>query len=369
VLSNYAERPFLQREAWVHELDYEYTRNSWWRLAAQVARSDISDEDDDSEGYLSSLQVDLNRSGAFTHTARLLYIDRQFDMNDMGFMERNALRQVEWDTTWRRSYDGERGSISGAIDRVYAVYRENADGERLPSRLQFTRDLKLKNGWRIFQDYRYFTSGVDDLISRGNGPVDQKSRIAAFLDVESARYGQWQWLVTLYGYQQGVSGFSGWSELGLSYFPRNDLTFRMNVIPAYSADWLVWQGGNSFGSYRTKRCDLDFHVDWFPAPNHELRVRWQWIGIDAELERAYRNSPTGRLIETREPLPSFTVNNLGLQIRYRYQFAPLSELFLVYGRGGFDLKEDRDSSLGGLFARQVDVRDADQFLVKVRFRL
>ena len=71
----------------------------------------------------------------------------------------------------------------------------------------------------------------------------------------------------------------------------------------------------------------------------------------------------------REPLAPFTVNNLGLQIRYRYEIGPLSELFLVYARGGFDLLRDDERSVGDLFGDMSDVRDADQFLVKVRYRL
>ncbi len=368
LLSTYTERPFFARAALVNEVDYEFARSSWWRIAAQSARSDIDIGADRSEGHLSSLQVDMNRAGAFTHTARWLYIDEQFDMNDMGYMERNSLRQFEWDMTWRRSQAGE-SPLSGVIDRLYAVFRENARGERLPSRLQFTHDLKFASGWRVYQDYRYFTSGIDDLISRGNGVVQQDARVAAFLDFESPRVGRWQYLATLYGYQQGVSGYSGWSELGISYFPRENLTFRMNLIPAYSADWLLWERDRLFGSYRANRCDLDFRIDWFPAPNHELRVRWQWIGIDAKPIQAFRNREDGELVETDDALSRFTVNNPGLQIRYRYQLAPLSEIFVVYSRGGFDFDRDENRSLGGLLRHSVDVRDADQFLVKVRFLL
>ena len=47
----------------------------------------------------------------------------------------------------------------------------------------------------------------------------------------------------------------------------------------------------------------------------------------------------------------FTVNNLGLQMRYRYEIGPLSELFLVYARGGFDLLDDDDRGVGDLFRR------------------
>jgi hypothetical protein len=64
-----------------------------------------------------------------------------------------------------------------------------------------------------------------------------------------------------------------------------------------------------------------------------------------------------------------TVNNLGLQIRYRYEIGPLSELFLVYARGGFDLLRDDEHSVGELFGHMSDVRDADQFMIKMRYRL
>ena len=77
----------------------------------------------------------------------------------------------------------------------------------------------------------------------------------------------------------------------------------------------------------------------------------------------------GRLFEVPEPLAPFTVNNLGLQVRYRYEIGPLSELFLVYARGGFNLLNDDDRSVGDLFGDMSDVRDADQFLIKVRYRL
>ena len=56
-------------------------------------------------------------------------------------------------------------------------------------------------------------------------------------------------------------------------------------------------------------------------------------------------------------------------MRYRYEIGPHSELFLVYGRGGFNLLHDDDRGVGELFRDMADVRDADQFLIKVRYRL
>ena len=65
----------------------------------------------------------------------------------------------------------------------------------------------------------------------------------------------------------------------------------------------------------------------------------------------------------------FEVNNFGLQIRYRWTFAPQSDLYVVYGRGGitFEEGEARDG-LGGLLQSASDLRDSDQLLVKARYR-
>ena len=98
-------------------------------------------------------------------------------------------------------------------------------------------------------------------------------------------------------------------------------------------------------------------------------MKWQWIGVDADPRQAYRTDAAGRLLPGDEPVSPFTVNNLGLQIRYRYEFAPQSEFFIVYGRGGFDVLSDDERDVAGLFGDMSDVRDADQFLLKVRYRL
>ena len=39
---------------------------------------------------------------------------------------------------------------------------------------------------------------------------------------------------------------------------------------------------------------------------------------------------------SEEPVDDFSVSNLGFQIRYRYELAPLSYLYIVYGRGGYE---------------------------------
>lgn len=383
-LGTWTDRPMLDRDALVNGLDYDFTPGEWWRIAGQVIRSDIDASGVRSEGYEAWLQTDLSRSSSLTHSIKLLYIDDRFDMNDLGYLERNSLRQAEWDTN-RRLASAAGGRVSGETQRLYLVYRENNDGDQLQSRIQVSRDVQYTNSWRAYEELRYLPGGVDDLISRGNGPVQLDSRAAAYFDVTSPRIGKWQYVVGGYAFQQGVAGYSGWIQFAANWYPLEQLTLRLDLLPQWSNDWLLWENQNLFGSYRAKRLDFEFRLDWIPAPRHELRLKWQWIGIDADPRQAYRADPNGNLIAVDEdalvtkslsPRPAdsavvpFTVNNLGVQLRYRYELGPQSELFVVYARGGYDLLNGDDRrEVHDLFRDMVDVRDADQFLIKFRYRL
>jgi len=381
-LGTWTDRPFLDRDALVNAVDYELTPSEDVRISGQVIRSDIGTSgvslmdssaaplrrsEVNTHGYESWLQLDFNRSSPLMHTLKLLYSDDTFDMNDLGYMERNALKQVEWETNLRVASDG--GRVSGETQRLYTFYRENTDGQRLQSRFSLSRDVSYASAWKAFQELRYVSSGVDDLISRDNGPVRLEDRVSAYMDITTPRYGDWQLTFGGYVFQQGVEKYSGWLQFLASWYPTEKLTLRLDVLPQYSSDWLVWQQGNLFGSFRAERLDYDFRLDWIPAPRHELRVKWQWIGIDAELRRAYRTDMAGNLRPTSDRVAPFTVNNLGLQIRYRYEIGPMSELFLVYARGGYNFLDDDERRVGELFRHMTDVRDADQFLIKLRYKL
>src|SRR3546814_3930862 len=100
-------------------------------------------------------------------------------------------------------------------------------------------------------------------------------------------------------------------------------------------DWLVWQHDNLIGRFDQHTLQLDAGFDWAIDPRQELRVKLQAIGLDARLRGGYRVGANGRAVASDEPIDDFNVRNLGLQIRYRYELAPLSYLYVVYGRGGY----------------------------------
>ncbi|HEY0940112.1 MAG TPA: hypothetical protein VGE08_08455 [Steroidobacter sp.] len=89
--------------------------------------------------------------------------------------------------------------------------------------------------------------------------------------------------------------------------------------------------------------------------------------MSADIRQGYRIDLTGNAMPTDEAVDDFTVRNLGLQLRYRYEIGPLSYLYVVYGRGGYRQEVD-DRGSGRLLRDSFSLRDDDQLLLKLSYR-
>jgi hypothetical protein len=75
----------------------------------------------------------------------------------------------------------------------------------------------------------------------------------------------------------------------------------------------------------------------------------------------------GRGVASNDPVQPFSLRNMGFQVRYRYELAPLSNLYVVYGRGGFGY----DPYAAGAFHQFNDafsLRNDEQLVVKLAYR-
>jgi hypothetical protein len=131
--------------------------------------------------------------------------------------------------------------------------------------------------------------------------------------------------------------------------------------------WLVWQRENLLGEFDGRDAELNAGLDWNIGTRQELRIKLQALAITARLQQAYRVDAAGNAIGSAEPVDDFSVQNLGFQIRYRYELAPLSYLYVVYGRGGYE-QEAVAGDRGRLLGDSFRLRDEEQLLVKLSYR-
>jgi hypothetical protein len=154
-----------------------------------------------------------------------------------------------------------------------------------------------------------------------------------------------------------------------TYFVSDAFSVYAGPYYEHVPDWLVWQHDNLVGRFDQRTLELEAGFDWSIGNRQELRMKLQGLGLDARLRGAYRVDANGRAVASDDAVDDFGVRNLGLQIRYRYELAPLSYLYVVYGRGGY-VMDDYTRSLGvrSLFGDSFSLRDDEQLLVKLSYR-
>jgi hypothetical protein len=78
-------------------------------------------------------------------------------------------------------------------------------------------------------------------------------------------------------------------------------------------------------------------------------------------------SQQGYLAQNNEDVLPFNIGQAAFQLRYKYEFAPLSNIYLVYSRGGNVDLEDEDEAYSGLF--QDAWSNPSNEIVSIKIRL
>jgi len=168
---------------------------------------------------------------------------------------------------------------------------------------------------------------------------------------------------------EGARGAGLELELAPTLHLSDSLALEFGVEAQHLPDWLLWRGGNRLGTYRADLLTLGANLQWQIGRRQELRVKFETIALDARLRQAWLVGGNGEPVPVAAPadITDFSLANLGFQVRYRYALAPLSDLYVVYGRGG--LVEDGFSRpLSDLLGDATSLRDAEQLLIKLSYR-
>ena len=369
-LGTWVDRPFLDRNAQVHSGDVIWRPNPQLMLQGQLIASVIDQFAEDTSGDGAILLAVYTPSPDWQHELGLTHYSRTLDFNDMGFQQRASVNRASYLISRRfRNFD-ESDARASVYWRVRPELRYNDSGERTGNYLGVFRESRRRAGSVFNTSLEVTGAGVDDLISRGNGDVQMDARLVSLThNYQSARIGKWRVFAAGSLLQEGNDDFAFEADSKIEHFTRDDLSWSVRGVMRWSRDWLIWQEDNLLASFARRRAILQSDLNWFPASRHELRVKLQWLAIDAYDPQPLRIDPSGQLIESTDEVQPFQVNNFGLQIRYRWTFAPQSDLYVVYGRGGISFEEgEARDGFGGLLESAAELRDSDQLLVKARYR-
>lgn len=362
----WAERPFLDRSAGVTGLHGRFRPLPGWSIDAGLMQSNVHEGDADSRDSHFGARIDVDPEGPFRHAAELTHSGAEFDPNDLGYQARNNVNYVNYALTFRQDQlDSELFAShewTGGIQ-----WQGNDQGVTLMRRLDAWRSSQTHDGGNWFGRISWQFAGVDDLISRGNGLAPVQAGLDIALSREVPRQGNWSQSYSLNVFPNTRRGETWIAGLQPRYHVSDRLDIDVGLYAWRQDGWLLWQGGSAFTEFDARRVEFYSNLNWFPADRHEFRIKLQAVAIDADAMAGLSLGSDRNWLPGSADPEDFSLNQLGLQLRYRYKLGHQRDLYVVYGRGGFGFDEG-PSRLGDLFQDTFSLRDDDRLLIKLAYR-
>ena len=365
------DRPYLDREATVLGVDHNWRPSPRWNVQTRVFGSQIDDSGATTRDFGGTLWADYQMDHGWRQQWIAMHFGNDLEINDAGYLSRNSTNYLHWEVRKRFADQPADSRYSSKEWRWRASSSHNDHGQKLNDQFRVSREGRLRNGSYEYAQININGPGVDDLITRSNGPVKRPGNFNSLFEYERPRKGNWAHNLEL---QLQSGGLAGNSKIGYSlyyeptYFISDAFSLIAGVYADHTPDWLVWnRNRNLLGSYEGREVHLNAGMDWNIGNKQELRVKLQAIALDADMRQTYAVDGGGNAVVSVEKVDDFSVKNLGFQIRYRYELAPLSYLYVVYGRGGYR-EEAYSEDTGRLLGDSFDLRDDEQLLVKLSYR-
>ena len=301
------------------------------------------------------------------HRLGVEYLDDEIDLNDFGFLRRNDQALFDYQYEETRS---DLGYVRERNTRIQIRQGWNLDGKFISSGLFFNRSWVRDNLDEMRVQLGLRPQRWDDRNSRGNGAFRVDDRGVLELGYETNSALPVSLSLNLGLRHEDLQGLSYDGDLGFVWRPSDRFTADLGVRYADRNGWLVHRTGRELNTYDAIEWRPRFTVDYFLSARQQFRATLQWVGVKASDQDYLEIRFDGDLVDrpTPDETQDFAISSLVFQFRYRWEIAPLSDLFVVYTRGG-TLDQTEDKRFTDLLADNFSDPDSDQLVVLLRYRL
>lgn len=364
-MGTHVDHPDVKADVNAVDLHY-FSRDNRWVVDTQFMHSDV--DNTTGFGFLGDLSFRPERG--VQHTVTATYIDDEFEMNNLGFLTRNDQANLNY------NFSIDRSDIPGLRSRNTSVnvYNEwNTHG--LPVRL----GVFLQQQYRFLDNnsmgfsLRYFPARYDDRLGRGTGTFQVPARYGASVDygTDPAQVLSYDFRLGLDPEDLGPLRLSG--RAGVAWRPTDRFSVDVNLNYEDREALLVHRGNGNYTSFEAHQWSPQMEMNYFITAKQQLRFTTQWTALKAFEDSFYKVNTLEEtsLIPVANPDTTpddFAISRLTFQARYRWEIAPLSDLFVVYTRGA-NLPRNSLFSFQDLLEQSWNDRVVDQIAIKLRYRL
>jgi hypothetical protein len=365
---------FNNSSATVNVIDYVNVKSDQLTYFTDLL---FSEKDDDSRfGYRS--QFNYQPSNFSYISGSILYFDENFQLNDFGYLRRADWIHVGLGGGLKQINFSKESPIDQIDMNVDFNYDADTNGNSNPIRIDQKNEITFKDTSKLKFDFGIKTSGKNTTITRKNPDfpfVKIKKKKNITLDFEAVNYKFWtyDWRIS---FEKGDK-YNSWNSDGYkrefykiagSYFPNDNLKINLQYRIRKENEWLIWTEDNKFGLYDSEQDTVSIGLNWFSGNKHEIRLKSQFVALQADNPQSLISDSGGYLYDSDDLIKPFTQGVVSFQVRYKYEIAPLSYLYLVYSKGGTSYDEDEDYSKSEIFNQPWNNPSDEVYSIKFRLK-
>ena len=365
---------FLDETATVNVFDFSNVKSKKLTLYTDI----LSSEKNNNSGLGLRSQFVYKPTKNSRRSGSIVYFEDDFKLNDFGYLKRSDWFHVGVGTDITKT-DFDESSMFEQIDfGIDFNYDSDTSGNSNPLNIWQKNEMRFKDRSRFELMFGLKSSGKNTTITRKNDLypfVKVKNNISITGDFEAQNFNFWtyDWRVS---FDKGDK-YDTWDSKGYSkrffkvagkIFPNDNLTIKTEIRIKKEKEWLNWIDQNNLATFDLKQKIISIDVNWYNSSKHEIRLKSQFIALEAENPRSLVSNYAGYLSQGSSEVKPFTNGVASFQVRYKYEIAPLSYLYVVYSKGGSVYDEDDDKNTSQIFKDPWEEASDEVLSIKLRLK-
>ena len=365
---------FTNEKATVNVIDFINVKSDKLTLYTDF----LSSEKEGVSGFGLRSQFVYKPSQLSRRSGSILYFEDSFRLNDFGYLKKNDWFHVGLGSDITKVDFNESSSVKERKIGTDFNYDSDTSGNSNPTQLRQEYNFQYKDTSSFQASWDLKTSGKNTTITRKNVDFPFVKRNGSFsfnLDYESPSYGSWEydWRV---GYET-ADKYKTWSSEGYerrfakiagSIYPIDDFKLGWEFRVREEDEWLNWIKDNELAVYDLTQKIISINANWFKGYKHEIRLKSQFVALEAESPISLISDKAGYLYNHKSIVKPFTDGITSFQVRYKYEIAPLSYIYLVYTKGGRVYDDENERNTSDIFKDPWENPDNEIFSLKFRLK-
>ena len=365
---------FTNEKATVNVIDFINVKSNKLTLYTDF----LSSEKEGVSGFGLRSQFVYKPTQLSRRSGSILYFEDSFRLNDFGYLKKNDWFHVGLGSDITKVDFNESSSVKERKIGTDFNYDSDTSGNSNPTQLRQEYNFQYKDTSSFQASWDLKTSGKNTTITRKNVNFPFVKRNGSFsfnLDYESPSYGSWEydWRV---GYET-ADKYKTWSSEGYerrfakiagSIYPIDDFKLGWEFRVREEDEWLNWIKDNELAVYDLTQKIISINANWFKGYKHEIRLKSQFVALEAESPISLISDKAGYLYNHNSIVKPFTDGITSFQVRYKYEIAPLSYIYLVYTKGGRVYDDENERNTSDVFKDPWENPDNEIFSLKFRLK-